>query len=268
MITSRRVSLNGGPLDQVDERIVIQAIEESAGKDSITAVSRGFGNGQRVTGRRRDYLDVTVRFGILAKYDEMAAREEVLEAANTWAAKGGYLTVDHKPDRRIRKAELVSAPGAGNIRNWTADFSMVLRAYGIPYWEAKTPATWIGAAAGSGGTGTYLEVPGNTETEADMLIENMSGQRVEYVNIRAGSSVMSFSDLALAAGEALAIDHDDDGILRIRIRNAAKTGYRSAMLSRSPGSADDLTVKPGNIYFSMSAQRACRPTVTVRGRWL
>ena len=64
MIWTRRVALNGAQLDEVHSSIVIRGIETGAGKDTITAVSTGAPFGQRITGARRDTLDVAVRFAI------------------------------------------------------------------------------------------------------------------------------------------------------------------------------------------------------------
>ena len=57
------------------------------------------------------------------------------------------------------------------------------------------------------------------------------------------------------------ISHDDRGVLSIKI------GTRSVMAKRSDASADDLFADPGNNGFSFSAQRACRLTVSCRGRF-
>lgn len=72
MILSRRIALGGVQLDQVDGSIIIQSIDEAAGKETISAVNRGSGNGQRITGRRRDTLDVTVRFSINKRTDNLS----------------------------------------------------------------------------------------------------------------------------------------------------------------------------------------------------
>ena len=47
MILARRVALNGVQLDSLDNRILISAIDEAAGRDNISAVSLGAGDGQR-----------------------------------------------------------------------------------------------------------------------------------------------------------------------------------------------------------------------------
>ena len=92
MILSHRVALNGVQLDSVDHRILVQGVDESAGKDQLSAVSVFGGVGQRVTNRHRDYLDVTVRFSLKIKKNDMQARSDVFERVNAWAAPGGWLS--------------------------------------------------------------------------------------------------------------------------------------------------------------------------------
>ena len=53
MILSHRVQLNAIDLDSVSGAILVQGIEESAGKEQITTANRAEHAGQRVTSRRR-----------------------------------------------------------------------------------------------------------------------------------------------------------------------------------------------------------------------
>ena len=112
MILRRRVALDGIELDSVDSRILIQGIEPAAGKDQITAVILWGGTGSRVTAEHRDSLDIVVRFTINEKSYRPAERGEVLEKVCAWAAAGGWMTVNYKPDRRIRVicAQMPSGP--------------------------------------------------------------------------------------------------------------------------------------------------------------
>ena len=71
MILKRRVALNGAQLDSLDERIIISGIDEAAGKENITAVASANANGQRFLQKRRDTLDVTVKFVLNIKNSDM-----------------------------------------------------------------------------------------------------------------------------------------------------------------------------------------------------
>ena len=71
MILKRRVALGGEQLDELDERIIITGVDEAAGKDNISSTAAAIGNGQRITARRRDTLDVSVRFALMIKNNDM-----------------------------------------------------------------------------------------------------------------------------------------------------------------------------------------------------
>jgi len=96
MILKRRVSLGGVQLDSLDNRILISGIDEAAGRDSITGIGSG-GNGQRITKKKRESLDITVKFTLKIRSDEMAEREALLQKIIGWAAPGGWLKLASRP---------------------------------------------------------------------------------------------------------------------------------------------------------------------------
>lgn len=272
MLTLHRAALNGAQLDEIDERVVVQGVSEEAGKDQLSSVTVWGGSGSRLTGGHRDSLDVRIRFGLLIKKDDMAGRSELFEAVNAWAAKalrqrgGAWLTVNYKQNRRLRVV-LAQAPGAGDQKDWAATYEIVFRAYGVPYWQEEEPEAVIGpteaAAAGSG----RAKVTGSAETAADVTLANVSGMTINTVTVKVAGKSMKFSSLGLKAKESLVIDHREDGVLRLRILDAGGE-WRSCMASRSAGSADDLTALPGTVSASFTADRACRMTVRIPGRYL
>lgn len=270
MITSKRAALNGAELDEIHDRIVIHSIEPGDGKEQISAVSSAAGNGQRVTGRRRDTLDVVIKFGIDIRRDDMRARAEALEAVNAWAAsaeEGAWLTVNYKPGRRLR-VRLAQAPGEGSLWDWTKEYTITLRAYEIPYWEDDEAET---AEIGTTGLTAEGSFTAGGSAPADIAVElvNMSGAEIKKINaVRVNGDAMAFEGLGLMADEALVIDHSESGILRIRIRGADGTTYRSAMAKRTPGSADDFTARPGTVTAGFDSTRACRMAVRRRCRYL
>ena len=253
-----RVALNGVQLDEVDDRIIIKGIEEAAGKENISAVSPAYGCGQRVTARHRDTLDVVVKFALNLRTREMTERSTVFELVNAWAANGGVLTVNYKPNRRIRVI-CAQCPGAGDQYERTTVYSITFRAYAVPYWEEETPVT---AATGTASAASCsLNVAGSAETVADITIYNRSGMGINNVTVTADGKSMVFSGLGMGGNDALTISHTADGLLQIRC------GGRSAMANRSQGSANDFRMLPGARSFSFSADRACQMSVSVRGRF-
>ena len=268
MQLKRRVALNGVFLDTVDSRIVITSVEPAEGKENISAVDAATGYGQRITGNRRSTLDMVVKFALLERgssTDGMQARAELLEKVNAWAAPGGYLTINYKPDRRLRVI-LAQAAGEGSLWEFNKEFSLTFRAYGIPFWETENQISqWVGS--GSASDRSVLTYEGSAKTQADVELKNISGMNIATATVRVGTYTMYFSNIGLGADEALVVDHTADGLVRIRIRSAGGS-YRSVMALRGTNSADDFWILPGGNEFAFTIQRACRMTVSWRARYL
>lgn len=267
MVLMRRVALNGVNLDDVDSRICISSLETADGKETINAVDTAAGFGQRITEQRRTTLDIVLTFKLFEHGNStlgMQARAELLEKVNAWARPGGYLTVNFKPDRRVYVI-LVQAPGEGSLRDYSKEFQMTFRAYGIPYWEQENARSVITGGSNSYGSGN-ITVEGSAKTQVNVTLENTSGGTINTASVTVAGKTMNFTGLGMGGSEALVIDHDDNGLLRIRIRSGG--GYRSVMACRSSASVDDFIVTPGVCTVSFSAQRACRMISTWRGRYL
>lgn len=265
MILRRRVALDGIELDSVDSRILIQGIEPAAGKDQITAVSLWGGTGSRVTAEHRDSLDVAVRFTINEKSYRPAERDTVLEKVRAWAAAGGWMTVNYKPNRRIRVI-CAQQPAEGDAAS-RRQFQINFRAYGVPYWQQADPA--ILRITGSSGGQRDFGVAGDQASVMDVQFRNTGSAAVNTLSVTCGGSTFAFTNLGLLSGETLVIDHPDNGRLswlRIRIQ-AANGTYRSAMGKRTAGSANDLDVTPGTIRVSWSADGAGTITFACAGRF-
>lgn len=264
MILKRRVSLNGAQLDEVDSRILIQGVEEPPAKYSVTAVSRAGGIGQRMTGNHRDTLDIKVKFSVLCRKYEMQAREEVFEAVAAWCQEAGWLRLNYRENRKIY-VTCVELAAVGDPWQWTNEYTITFRAYGVPCWVTDSAVTGSTGTTTSGGCA--VEVPGNMTTCADVVVANKSEKTIQTITVTAGASTFYFTNLALEGDESLFIDHTADGILRIRAGKKASSA-RSVMAKRTSVSADDLYVDPGNVSFSFTAQRACKMTVSCCGRFL
>lgn len=261
MQLAHRVALGGVQLDELDPRIIIKGIEGGSGKETVTAVATGSGDGTRITGRRRESVEMQVKFSINIRRDSLEEREAVLEAVNAWAAKMGWLTVNYKPNRRLLVDE-VQLPGEGDIWKRLSEYTITFRARAVPYWQ-ENPA--VSAATGTTAEGSgVITVNGSARTLAEAVLENRSGAVINTASITIGGQKMDFESLGLGGSESLKIDHavvNGKYVIRIRI------GTRSVMEKRTIGSADDFEIKPGDNAFSFSAQRACRLTVNVRGRF-
>ena len=263
MIWARRVALNGMQLDEVHEAVVIRSVEPADGKESIAAVANAAGYGQRITNRRRDTLDMVVRFAILVHKTSLAERAAVLEAVNAWAAaatEGAWLTVNYKPNRRLWVV-LAQAPGEGSLWDFTKEFQITFRAYVVPYWEDETE---ISATSGVTASGRMaITVPGSAKSEAKVTVTNRSGMNIPNLSVTVAGQTMTFTDVNLGGGQSLVVDHVQTGrlyYLRAMIGN-------TSVLAKRTG-ANDFTVSPGENIITFSADRAVQVTVRARGRYL
>ena len=268
----RRVALRNVWLDEIDNRIVVTAVEPGESEESTETAEAAAGFGQRIASQRRNGLPFTVRFKIWQNGRSAAGmqeRAELLEKVNAWAANGGELRVNYKPGRRLL-VKLEHAPGEGSLWDWDKEFTIAFRAYEIPYWEDSTVTAAPAIGGSSASKSGTAEVLGSTRTQADVQIANTSGKEITWVTVTVDGNTMTFGgtgdNLGLAAGETLVLDHVN-GLFRARIRNAGGS-YRSVMAKRTTGSANDLTMLPGSRAVSYSAQRACRMNVSWRSRYL
>ena len=266
MRLAHRVSLGGAQLDEIDPRIIIKGVDGGAGKNSVTTAATGDGDGLRITGQRRDSIEVKVTFSMNIRRDRIEERGEVLEKIAAWAADGGWLRINYKPNRRLYIDE-VTLPGEGDLWKRLSEYTITMKANALPYWT-ENDAVSASTRTGQNGSGT-MTAAGSARTPAEAELTNKSGAAIQTAEITIGGKTMRFEGLGLAGGESLVIDHafvQRKYVLRIRIRNA-QGAFRSAMAKRTGGSADEFFVKPGECAFSFSAQRACQLTVSVRGRF-
>ena len=262
MQLAHRAALNGVQLDEIDPRIIIKGIECGAGKETVTSVSTGIGDGTRVTGKRRDTVDVNVRFSINIRRNNMVERGTVLEKINAWAVNGGWLTVNYKPNRNLLVDEVIT-PGEGDLWKRFDEYTITFRAHAVPYWQEEN-AISSSTATGSSGSGS-ISVAGSADTVAECVLQNMSGATINTASITIGDKTMTFEGLALGNGESLVIDH---AVLYGKYVIRARIGSRSVLSLRTYSSADEFELAPGSNAFRFSAQRACRLTVSCRGRFV
>lgn len=261
---AHRVALDGVQLDEIDDRIMIHRVETGDGRPSISTV--GFpGDGSRVTNISRASLDIVVKFYIRLKKRRMEEREELLEKINAWACAGGKLTVNTKSERFIQ-VFMAQGAVAGDPWEWTKEYQIVFRACGVPYWQQLNPNTVMRQNVTTGSI--VIGVGGSAQTALDVIFKNTSQSAISTFSISTGESALSFTGLALAAGETLVIDHKDNGkknVLRIGILNTA--GVRRSVMDKRAGD-DDLYVLPGTHTVAITAGGAGQITVSSCGRFI
>ena len=257
MILSKRVALGGVQLDELHDAIVIRSIDPGVTKESVSAVTRMGGFGQRMTGQHWDTMEVSVSYAIDIPKREMALRRQIFDAVNAWALKKGWLTVNWLENRRFYVDKVV-LPGSGDMWAWTDEFTITFRAYNVPFWQDALPAQVSSGTAASGSV--TVQVGGNVQSVLDVTFQNRSGMTINNFWVQANGNRITLSSLGLGGSSALTINHGTDGLLRIKIGS-------TSVYQKYTG-ADDLFVNPGNVGVTFAADRAGTLTVQSYGRWV
>ena len=257
MILSRRVALGGVQLDELHESIVIRSIDPGVPDETVQTTSRMGGAGQRITGSHWETLEVSVNFAINVPKRDMTLRKQIFDAVMKWALRKGWLTVNWIENRRVYVDKVV-LPSSGDLWNWTEEFTILFKAYNVPFWQDETPTTASNALITSGSV--QIEVGGNVQSVLDVEFRNRSGMTINNFNVSAGGNTLYLSGIGLGGSSTLNIHHGTDGMLRI-------TSGGANVLSCRTG-ADDLYVNPGVVNVSISADRAGQLTVRNYGRYV
>lgn len=257
MILSRRVALGGVQLDEIHEAIVIRSIDPGVPNETINAVERMGGAGQRITGQHWNTLDVQVTYAIDVPKDQLELRRQIFEAVNAWALRKGWLTVNYMTNRRVYVDKAV-LPGSKDLWEWTSDYTITFRAYNVPFWQDELPSQAVSGIAQNGTVA--IAVGGNTESVLDATFANKSGMTIQNFRITANGNTIQLTGISLGGNASLAISHGTDGLLRIMKGN-------TSIYSKYTG-ADDLYVNPGNTAVTYAADRAGVLTVQNYGRYI
>lgn len=259
MILSRRAALNGTYLDAQDTQIVITGIDFGAPAETVNAVSRMGGAGQKITNAHYDTLEVTVKFAIHESKRNLSTRRQVYEDACKWAMQGGWLTVNFLTGRKLW-VDKVQIQNPGELRDWTGEYSITFKAYSVPFWQDTTPASTTKTSVSS--SSFTMTIPGQYPTVADAEFTNTSGSSISTFSITVGSSTIALTGLSLANNKKLRIYHENNGTLRITADGS------SVYSKRTSASHDDLYVNPGSASVSMTAGGAGTLVVTCSGRYV
>ena len=257
MILTRRCSLAGVQLDELDPRIVIRSIEPGTPRENVQAVNRMGYAGQRMTGQHWESLEAKVTYAIDIPKRNLAERREVIQMVNAWAMTKGYLRMTGMTDKRLY-VDKVTLPDTGDLWDWTAEYTISFFAYNVPFWQDNTAASM--STGTSAGTSKTIEVGGNVKTVLNATFQNKSGKTITRFSISAGGNTISLTGLTLSGNGKIEISHGNDGLLRI-------TADGANVYSKYTGS-DDLYVNPGSQAVSFTADRAGVLTVSCYGRWI
>ena len=260
MILSRRVALGGIQLDQQDAAVVIRHVDPGVPHESIGATNR-MGIGSRLTSQHWETLDCSVSFAINLPKKSLASRRQVFDKVVAWAMKKGWLTTNEMPSKRMYVNKVI-IPDGGDMWEWTKEYTIVFRAYDVPFWQDAT-ATPVTKTLTGGTMSTFtMTATGNVTSVIDLTFTNTSGSTVNTFEIVVGGKIMSLSDINLGNGKTLTINHGTDGILRI------DSDGTSVYNKQAANGADDLYVEPGDNAIAVTAGGAGTLSASIYGRYL
>ena len=260
MVSRYDVTLNGVPLSDLAEEIIIRDIVEKQPKTDRQEAKRALRYGSRISGVLRRALPVQIVFNVRA-YDE-ERRAEILDAVAAWAGSGGWLTISTRPFLRLY-VQPEEYPALNSSLKWTEDLTMTLTAYAQPYWEELLPAVLdvqTDEANDFSGTistrGTVDAVPLTAE------LTNAGDAPLTTLHIAANSTFFDLTGLSVQPGESVRIFYTDEDVLIIR------GGENSILHSRTAESSDELLIVPGrDNAVEITADAPLTGTISARGRW-
>ena len=261
MRTKVSVALNGVELHAVDEAIILQSVNQNAPNWNISAVDRGNGRGQRVTGLQKRFLDVLIVFAI--DETDPHRRSEILSKVSAWAEAGGELTVSYRERQRLR-VTCVGLPQIQGVEKFGSTYQVTLRAYSVPMWEDMdlTGASVASSASGS----AVIRIAATGGGVLSCRAENGSGSVCNTITIGCNGRSIQLTGAGLASGETLIIDYTSDDIQRI-IAGSGNT-WRSLLAKRTTASFDDILLSTGENTVSFEADAALNWTLYTFGRWI
>lgn len=263
MILSKRISLGNQQLDTVDPSIVIRSIEPGTPKKNVMAVDRMYGNGQRITGVHWQTLETKVHWAMDIPKRDMSERRRVFDAVAAWANRKGWLEVGWMNGIGMYVDD-VTFDDAGDLWNWTNEYTITFKAYNVPFWQELWPYQFVGIHTAAGQFD--YTVKGCLTSVMDIEIQNISGMTIQDIKIEvrgAVSSNMWLQNVGLGGYDTLYINHGANGILRIL------DNYGNSKLScMNVTSTDDLYIAPGTSRILFGVDRAVEFRTSVRGRYL
>ena len=256
MISRYEVTLNGNPMSEIDEQLLILDVEYAKPAYDLRTAVNGSLDGARITGRYKESAEVTVSFELhlYGIADRQAACQKVI----SWARDGGILEINDRPDQRLHVV-CSEFPAISSVRNWTDPLQITFTAYPLPWWEdtEETSVTLNGKKVNG-----YMELPGSGG-DARVSVSIMVNGYLTTLNLRAGDTVLKLAGLAIASGGTLEIGYTDEQLIYIR------SGSTSLLGKRTNDSADDLLLPSGKkSTIGIDANTNIRATFKARGCWM
>lgn len=246
--------LDGVSVCDIDPAIILTDITEDAPETDMETYRRSIHHGTRVAARIRRSLSVRLHL-MLREYD-VHARAALADRLAEWAANGGWLTINTRPNQRLR-VTLKDPPRLGSSLKWTDPVEMVLTAYEQPYWQQQWPTKAI--ITDSGSISPVGTVP---EAYVECDVTNAGEGDLTTITMRCGDTAITLTGLTVAAGEHVVLAYTNDDLLTIT------AGGASAMANRTAESSDDLVAITRQANdISVDADQAVSAIFSTRGRY-
>ena len=258
MMTRYEAWLNKKSLSAIDPAVCIRDIAYDATRFATTMSDKTGRDGQRVLDRHARSTSVVITIEIHEQ--DVARRQDVCSRVQAWAMGGGVLTTN---DKRGQQLNVIcdNPPVITSALKWTQTLKIAFTAYEQPFWEDEYPRS-----VPLNGTNVIksLYVPGiGALTRVTASAKNVSGGTIDSLTLKAGGSTFDFAELALADGETITIDYDENGMLRIRAGDVSKMHCRTAE------SDDELLVETGKAHvMSVTAGGNVNAVFKARGLYL
>ena len=190
-----------------------------------------------------------------AERDVRGARMDRLLA---WAFRGGWLTADARPGKRL--SVRLRAFDAGDTLSWTKPVTLTLAAEARPYWEDEEAT--VASCRGREGR-VHMRAPGFATDPAVSVRIRPEGALSSLV-VTAGSTTLRLSGDALSAAGTIAITRDEGDALEIR------DGAGRPLLSCLAPESDDGLFLPAGLpaMAGFSADVPCAAVFETRGLYL
>lgn len=255
------VWIGGRSLRDLDARIISVSVDEPDNEIEETYGQIPGHGGQRLLERKRIGKTIAVEFAVRELYD-LAARDEVLDTVNAWAAGAGYISTTTRPGKRIF-APCKMYAAANKIREYTAAFRLEFRADESPWWEDASPSrlTLSGAEA-EGALVMRGSWPGRIEASITPTGGTLTELTLTVTGADGATRFITLEDVSVATNTTITMGYDAHGYFAINAGNTSILDKRTAL------SSDELTASTGAATVSLTANVAVSAEISGRGRWL
>ena len=261
MNTRYRIRLGNVELDELleeeyQDKLWILDISYPPPEYAYTVETPGQRNGGILTKSYRQKASVTVTFGLYI-YDT-AARNKACDAIKSWAAAGGTIHTNDKPDLALYNCVCEQYPDIESAKNWTDPLTMTFSSFAFPFWQDAdaTQKTLSGT-----NTSGNIDTPGNAEY-TNPTVSITPNVAITWFEVTTGSTTIRVT-ADIAKDSAVTIDYDSKRTLRIR------NGSTSLLAKRSGTSADELRVPCGKTSkIAIKASGKITAVFSVRGAWI